>query len=104
MSVAGVQNVFAVPECRGRGLAELAMRAIMEEAGRRGRDQGLLFCLPKLERWYLRLGWFTLPDVPVTRVEDGRECPLPGKNIAMSYPLGMAAFPPGPIHLQGNDW
>lgn len=37
-------------------------------------------------------------------VEDGRELPLPPKNIAMWLPLRTPTFPDGPLHLNGNDW
>ncbi len=103
--VAGLQNVCVLSEHRGRGLVDRVLDAAMAEARRRGFDDGLLFCVPELEKVYARCGWRTLPGVPVTRIDDtGREVGLPGRNIAMYYPLARESFPPGPIHLQGNDW
>jgi len=36
--------------------------------------------------------------------ETGTEAPIPGKNETMFYPLKVSTFPPGRIHLRGNDW
>jgi GNAT superfamily N-acetyltransferase len=101
---AGVQNVFVLPECRGKNLSDLVLETAMAEARRRGCDCGLLFCAPPLEAVYSRCRWRALGNRQVVRVEEGRLLPLPGKNIAMFYPLHVAAFPDGPIDLRGNDW
>ncbi|MGA2064466.1 MAG: GNAT family N-acetyltransferase [Thermoguttaceae bacterium] len=102
--VAGVQNVCVLPECRGQGLSDRVLQAAMDEARRRGFDCGLLFCVPALGPLYARGGWQGLGPREVVRVEEGREVPLSGENVAMFYPLRIAAFPGGPIHLCGNDW
>jgi len=103
--VAGIQNVFVVPEGRGKGLCDLVMNAAMVEAGRRGFDVGLLYCVPNLEKVYARCGWRLLPRERIIRVdENGKEIALPEKNIAMFHPLKLAVFPTGEIHLRGNDW
>ena len=104
LNVAGIQSGFVLPECRCTGLGNDVMKATMEEAERRKTDYGLLFCVPGLERLYARMGWRTLRDVAVTRVAEGKKCPIPGKNIVMFYPIVSPEFPAGPIHLQGNDW
>ena len=102
--VAGVQNVYSLPEYRGAGLGRRVLAAAMVEAGRLGMDGGLLFCTHRLERYYAADGWQTVPVRSVTRVEDGRDLPLPGKNITMYLPLARPALPGLDIHLQGNDW
>jgi hypothetical protein len=102
--VAGVLNVFVVPSRRGTGLVHRVMSAAMAEAARRGFDCGLLFCVPELRKVYERTGWIVLPPARITRVDAGREAPLPEGNIAMFFPLGRPDFPPGDIHLRGNDW
>lgn len=102
--VAGVQNVFVLPECRGKGLSGRVLNAAMAEAERRRFDCGLLFCVPALKRVYEGCGWEDLGQREVVRVEEGRELPLPGENIAMFYPLRVGTFPEGLIHLCGNDW
>lgn len=105
VDIAGVQNVFVLPNHRVRGFFFKIMKASMEEAARLGHDFGLLFCAPKLEKLYARCEWRLLPQRKVTRVDDsGEEADLPSKNITMYYPLARSEFPLGDIHLQGNDW
>jgi predicted N-acetyltransferase YhbS len=99
--VAGVQNVFVLPEHRGQGVFRRVMQVAIREAQRRG----LLFCPATLAAAYARLGWRLVEGREVTRVDaDGRECPLPGQNVALWHPLAQHALPAGAIHLQGNDW
>jgi GNAT superfamily N-acetyltransferase len=102
--VAGVENVFVVPDCRGQRLSRHVLLPAMEEAARRGFDCGLLFCLPILAKVYAECGWQLLEPRAIVRVEDGAELPLPAKNIAMFHPLRVTQFPDGPVHLGGNDW
>jgi GNAT superfamily N-acetyltransferase len=104
LRVAGVQNVFVLPGFRGQGLSSQVLRTAMAEAARRDFDGGLLFCVPQLEKVYAPHGWQGLGWREVIRVEEGREIPIPDKNIAMFNPLRIAVFPDGRIHLQGNDW
>lgn len=104
LRIAGVQNVFVVPEARGGGNCQKVMNLAMIEAMKRGFDLGLLFCIPKLEKTYASCGWINLGEREAIRVEEGRELPLPGKNIAMYHPLKLTQFPDGIIHLCGNDW
>jgi hypothetical protein len=102
---AGVQNVLVVPEYRGSKLFLQIMSAAMDEAGRRYLDLGILFCTPDLARIYAWVGWQLLEERHVVRIDDnGQPQPLPQKNVTMFYPLVRADFPPGDIHLQGNDW
>lgn len=103
--IAGIQNVFVLPEYRGQNLSDRIMKIAMEEAGHRSYDAGLLFCLQTLEKVYARYGWLLLAGRSIIRIaENGAEKSLPEKNITMSYPLKQATFPYGDIHLQGNDW
>ena len=102
---AGIQNVLVTPEFRKTDLFRQIMTVAMEEAGRRDMDLGILFCTPDLARLYAWLGWRLLKGRSVIRIdEDRRPQPLPAKNWAMFYPLRRLDFPPGEIHLQGNDW
>ena len=103
--VAGIQNVYVLPELRGRWLADQVMAAAMEEAARRDFEAGMLFCVPRLERLYGRMGWRPTGDAVIRRVdENGADVPLPDENVGMYYPLGRETLGPGLIHLQGNDW
>ena len=81
------------------------MSVAMDEARRRQLDLGILFCTADLARLYAWLGWQLLEGRHVVRIdEEGLPQPLPEKNVTMFYPLLRADFPPGDIHLQGNDW
>ncbi len=103
--VAGVQNVFVLPEYRKEGLFKDVMIVTMEEADRRGLECGFLFCTPQIGKFYKWLKWRLLDVKAITRIDaDGEEKPIPGKNVAMFYPLRRKSFPVGDIHLQGNDW
>jgi predicted N-acetyltransferase YhbS len=105
LRVAGVQNVFVRPTHRGTGLSDRVMWLSTDEARRRGFDAGLLFCVPKLVPVYARTGWQSLGERDVTRIDEtGQEAPIPGKNETMFFPLKLATFPHGRIHLRGNDW
>ena len=104
-SVAGVQNLFVLPEHRTRGFFLQIMKASMKEAGRLGHDFGLLFCVPELEKLYALCRWKLLPGRKASRVDEtGQEVGLPSKNVTMYYALARSEFPAGDIHLQGNDW
>ena len=103
--VAGIQNMYVLPNFRKRGLGQAVLERSMAEAARRGFDCGLLFCVPELAKLYSACGWRLLPRERVVRIdEEGREVDLPAKNIAMFLPLARSRFPAGVIHLQGNDW
>jgi GNAT superfamily N-acetyltransferase len=86
--IAGIQNVFVLPEHRGLGLFRQVMSAALEEARQRGLDFGLLFCGPDIGRKYARQGWQLLEGRSVTRIdEQGFLRPLPPKNVTLFYPL-----------------
>jgi GNAT superfamily N-acetyltransferase len=105
LRVAGLQNVFVLPEYRGKGYADKILEASMVEAARQGYDCGLLFCIPRIVDVYARCGWKTMPEVDVVRLDDdGQEKPLPGVNVGMYYPLKRQHLAPRRIHLRGNDW
>ncbi len=105
LRVGGLQNVFVLESCRGKGLFDNIMVTAMKESGRLGFDAGLLYCVPALEKVYARCGWKLLPENKIIRInEDGKKLALPEKNIAMFYPLKINEFPAGTIYLQGNDW
>lgn len=105
LTVAGIQNVFVFPEHRGKGLVDKIMQEAMNVAAEKKFDCGLLFCVPALEKIYSRCSWKTLTERKLIRInEEGNEVSIPGKNIAMFYPLKISEFPYGNIHLLGNDW
>lgn len=102
--VAGVANVCVLPEHRGKGLSDQILNAAMQEAGKGQFECGLLFTGENIKRVYARNGWQVLPGVTVIRVENGREICRQQNAVTMRYPLRRTEFPPGVIHLQGNDW
>jgi GNAT superfamily N-acetyltransferase len=102
--VAGVMNVFVLPEYRGHRLADAVLLAAMAEAARRDCDLGLLFCTHGLVPVYARSGWICI-DNPVIRIEANQPLPLPEGNVPMVLPLRGEAIPTGAaIDLCGNDW
>ena len=103
--IAGIQNVFVLPEFRGKGFCDVLMKEAMDKAAEYGFDYGFLFCIPEIEKVYERCGWIKLPDTSILLTdESGKDGVLPGKNVAMYFPLKFDTFPSGNIHLQGNDW
>lgn len=101
---AGIQSFFVRPEYRGKGLSDKIMAQAMAEAKRRQLDAGLLFCVPKYEPVYGRMGWTRIDANVLMRNEEGKVVPIPGKNIAMVYPLNEKDFPIGQVDLEGPDW
>lgn len=102
--VAGIQNVCVLPSCRGMKLGPWVMEAAMREAARRQVRFGLLFCVPRLERYYADMGWVTTPAPATMNLNGGPDEPIPGKNIGMYWSADGTPLPAGPIHLQGPDW
>lgn len=103
--VAGIQNVFVLPEYRGAGLFQQVMSVAMDVALHRGLDLGLLFCSREIAVKYARIQWRLLEARNATRIdENGCPASLPAKNVTMVYPLRRSEAPPGDIHLLGNDW
>jgi len=101
---AGIQSFFVRPEYRGKGLSDQMMAQAMAEAERRQLDAGLLFCVPKYEPVYRRMGWIRIDADVLMRDEEGKAVPIPGKSIAMVFPLNEKRFPTGAIDLKGPDW
>lgn len=104
VTVAGVQGFSVRPAWRGTGISGGLMARALEEARGRGIEAGLLFCLPKLEEVYARMGWRAVPYPVTMRDTEGNPAPLPEKNIAMAVPLNIPEFPAGVIDLRGPDW
>jgi predicted N-acetyltransferase YhbS len=102
--VAGVQNLAVHPELRGSSLSRQLMIEAMSEAKHRGINWGLLFCLPRLEKFYSNLGWRTIHAVAQMDDGCGGKLVIPPKNICMAICLCSIPFPGGNIDLQGADW
>jgi aminoglycoside 2'-N-acetyltransferase I len=104
LRIAGIMNVAVLPEYRGKKLVDRILRAAMERARSHGMDIGLLFCRRGVVPIYSRNGWQEIRGQEAIRIESGKELLLPPDNFAMFFPLRLTQFPPGKIHLQGNDW
>lgn len=103
--IAGVQNVFVLPEYRGRGLSDAVMQAGIDYAQTQGFDLGLLFCAQPVVSVYSRMGWSILTGVRIILTDEtGRDVQMSEKNVTMFYPLKRSLTPGVTIHLQGNDW
>jgi predicted acetyltransferase len=103
--IAGIQNVFVLPEYRGQGLCRMIMNSAMQQAKDNGFDVGLLYCVPELGKTYAKCGWLLLAERIILRTDNsGNIIPLPSKNITMFFPLKNKELPEGNIDLQGNDW
>ncbi len=102
--VAGIANVFVMPEHRGKGLCDMALEAAMAEAKKRGFDFGLLFTHSPTNRIYARNEWVEIKNRKFVRVENGEEAVFSAERIKMYYPLKSEDFPAGDVHLQGDRW
>ena len=102
--IAGVQNVFVLPEYRRRGLSDMTLRAVMDEAGRIGFDFGLLFASDKVEAVYSRNGWQPISSRRFRCIVDGPIYQVPDETIVMYYPLAKKIFPEGTAVIQGSKW
>ncbi len=101
--VAGVQNVCVLPGYRGKGYSDAVLNAAMKEAERRGFEFGLLFTDDKTKHVYERNGWIQLYNRNFTKIENDQDIKVDQESVNMYYPI-TGDFPPGPVHLQGNDW
>jgi hypothetical protein len=102
--VAGIQSVFVRSKMKGVGLSDKIMEKSMQRAYNDRIDTGLLFCIPKFEKTYSRMGWQKIDADVLMLDEQGSVIPIPGKNITMIYPLVKKDFPVGDINLAGLDW
>ena len=50
------------------------------------------------------MGWQKIDANVLMKDEQGNSVPIPGKNIAMIYPLKRKDFPSGDVDLDGLDW
>ena len=104
VKVAGIQSVFVHPGMQGTGLSDKIMEMSMKRADQQSLDAGFLFCVPELEKAYCRMGWQKINADVLMQDEQGNVVPIPGKNIAMIYPLKRKDFPAGNVDLAGQDW
>lgn len=104
LRVAGIANVSVLPGHRGRGISDIMLKAVMEEAVKRDFEVGFLFTIEGIKKIYGRNGWIEIEDCTVVRVENGEEIIMPKESVKMYYPLKRKDFPPGDVHLRGDKW
>jgi len=104
LKIAGIGNVCTVPEWRKKGVVDRIMDIVLNEARRRGREAGFLFCKRPLEKVYARMGWKRI-EYPVFMDDgEGKKIPMKEQDIAMGLPLSDSVFPEGVVDLRGRDW
>jgi len=102
--IAGVGNVYVLPDYRGKGLSDRILKVSMQQAEKRGFDYGLLFAGDYSQKIYTRNGWKKIDKRKIVRTIEGQKTALSPETIPMYYPLKTADFPKGPVDLQGIDW
>ena len=102
--VAGIQGVFVRQPYRGKGLSDRIMERAVKEMDHHNLEAGMLFCIPKLEGLYGRMGWQKI-NAAVSFIGDlGEDESLLEDTTVMVYPVKLKAFPQGYIDLNGRDW
>jgi predicted N-acetyltransferase YhbS len=104
MRMAGIQSLAVDVSMRKSGVSQELMTQCMDESKRRGYELGLLFCLPKLEAFYSRLGWSKIISPIMVRNEQGQTILLPDKNIGMYQTLTPITIPIGTLDILGREW
>jgi predicted GNAT family N-acyltransferase len=100
--VVGLGGLIVTRSARGRGLARLLCRRLLELASEFEAQRAMLFCLPKLMPLYGEFGFVPI-DAPVWADQPGGriEMPLP----AMWSALGSdAGWPSGRVDLLGEPF
>ncbi len=103
--VAGLQNVFVIPDYRKKGVSDIILQAAITEAEKYDFDFGLLFTSynPVL-KVYARNGWIEIKKQDFYKIEDGKTSCFPPDKHKMFYPLKLKDFPEGTVRLKTNDW
>ncbi len=102
VTVAGLGGVVTVPEAQKKGMAQRLMQHAAKFLEREWKvDAGLLFCLPRMEAYYSRLGWQTVKAPVTIEQPNGRiTSPMP----VMIMPLGKTPWPTGDVELESLPW
>jgi len=100
--VGGLGGVVTLPEAQRKGFArrlvQLSM-SFMESEWKVG--AGLLFCLPRMVRYYESLGWQVLESPVVIDQPSGK---IASPLLVMVLPFGGMKWPPGSVELQSFPW
>lgn len=103
--VAGLQNVFVLPQFRKKGFSDSVVRAAMTEAKKYDFDFGLLFTSSDpVVKVYARNGWLEIKNQTFIKIENSRKVTMPDEKHKMFHPLKIKQFPKGTVELTTNDW
>jgi GNAT superfamily N-acetyltransferase len=90
VKVGGVGGVVTLPAAQKKGYAGILMRRAAELFERDWQvEAGLLFCLPKMVRYYENLGWRKIDEPVFIEQTDG----------VVESPIGIMVLP-----LNGHEW
>jgi GNAT superfamily N-acetyltransferase len=105
IQVGGIGGVLTLPQYRGQGHAERAMRrAVLFIRDELHLPFGVLFCFPNLIDYYERLSWEHINADLVYRDSTGAMRTFTDNMGAMVYLTGSELFPPGLVDLNGYPW
>lgn len=100
--VAGLGGLIVTRSARGRGLARMLFRGLIELASELEARRAMLFCVPKLMPFYREFGFVAI-DAPVWADQPGGRIEMPLK--AMWKGLGdEAKWPSGRVELRGEPF
>ena len=101
----GIANVCVAENHRGKRVVDIILKAVVDEARRRGYDIGLLFCQDHVKNIYVRNGWVDMPKVPVEYVENGKHvCIGPDRHKMFCWLKISGLGKVGKIDLSGTRW
>jgi predicted GNAT family N-acyltransferase len=101
----GIANVCVAENHRGKGVVDIILKAVSDEATRRRYDIGLLFCQDHVKNIYMRNGWVDMPNVSVEYIENGRHVCMGLDRHKMFCWLEISGLgKTGRIDLNGTRW
>jgi aminoglycoside 2'-N-acetyltransferase I len=102
VKVGGVGGVVTLPTAQKKGYARILMRNVAEFFERDWQvEAGLLFCLPRMVRYYENLGWRKIDESVFIEQTDGVvESPIG----AMVLPFNGYEWRKGKIELKSLPW
>lgn len=100
--VAGLGGLMVTRSARGRGLARMLCQRLIELACEFEVRRAMLFCQPKLMRFYREFGFETI-DAPVWADQPGGRIKMPLRAMWKTLD-GEADWPSGRVELRGEPF
>lgn len=104
LRIAGIANIFVMPDFRNRGYVGKILSSAMNEAKMLEFDFSLLFTGQETKKVYARYGWIEIIGQKCIIDKNGEESEMLPDSVPMYYPLTNKDFPVGTIYLQGDTW